>query len=97
MYFIYQVYQLERNVSVTLSLLSLGPKRKVKCYNGYFINGHVFHTEEYGEDRKTYNNRVYVKRSTSNKFEVNYYEKLEEVIELKYHNEHNSAFLFKCY
>jgi len=29
-----------------LSSLSLGPERKVKCYNGYFVNGYVFHTEE---------------------------------------------------
>ena len=34
----YRVYQLEENASVTLNLLSLSPKRKVKCYNEYFIN-----------------------------------------------------------
>jgi hypothetical protein len=34
---------------------------------------------------------------TSNEFEVNYYGKLEEVIELQYHNEQNRVFLFKCY
>jgi len=51
----YQVYQLRRNVSVTLSLLCLGPERKMKCYNEYFINGHVFHTKEYGHGMKTYN------------------------------------------
>ena len=52
----YQVYQSEGNVSVTLYLLNLGPERKVKCYNEYFINGHVFHTKEYEHGRKTYNN-----------------------------------------
>ena len=51
----YQIYQLEGNVSVTLSLLSLGPeKKKVKCYNEHFINRYVFHTEEYGQDKKRY-------------------------------------------
>jgi hypothetical protein len=35
------------NVSATLCLLCLGPKRKVKCYNRYFVNGYVFHNEEY--------------------------------------------------
>jgi hypothetical protein len=80
-----------------LSLLSFGPKRKVKCYNRYFINGYVFHIEEYGYGRNRYNNEVCVKRSTSSEFEVDYYEKLEEVIELKYHSEHNRVFLFKCY
>ena len=44
-----------------------------------------------------HSNDVCVKGSTSNKFEVDYYEKLEEVIELLYHNEHNRVFLFKCY
>jgi ABC-type uncharacterized transport system permease subunit len=43
----YYIYQLGRNVNVILSLLSLSLKRKVKCYNEYFFNEHVFHTEEY--------------------------------------------------
>jgi hypothetical protein len=72
----YRVYKLEGNASGTLSLLSLGLERKVKCYNMYFINRYMFHTEEYEQGRKTYNNEVYVKRSISNDFEVDYYEKL---------------------
>ena len=28
-------------------------ERKVKCYYVYFINVHVFHTEEYGQGGKT--------------------------------------------
>ena len=31
----------------SLSSLNLGTERNVKCYNGYFVNGYVFHTEEY--------------------------------------------------
>ena len=85
------------NVSVTLNLLCLDPERKVMCYNKYFINEHVFHIKEYDQGRKTYNSVVCVKGSTSNEFEVNYYRKLEEVIELKYHNEQNRVFLFKYY
>jgi len=73
------------------------PERKVKCYNGYFFNGYVFHTEEYEYGRKTYNNGICVKRSTCNEFEVDYYGTLEEVVELQYHSEHNRVFLFKCY
>jgi hypothetical protein len=91
----YKVYQLERNVSATLSLLSLSLKRKVKCYNGYFFNGYVIHNEEYEPGRKIYNNGVCVKGSNSSEFEVDYYGKLEEVIVLQYHNEHNRVFLFK--
>jgi hypothetical protein len=74
-----------------------GPwKKKVKCYNVYFVNGYVFHIEEYGNGRKTYNNGVCVKESTCNEFEVNYYGKLEEVVELQYHRKQNRVFLFKC-
>jgi len=50
---------------ISLSLLGLGPERKIKCYNGYFVNGYVFHTEEYGHVRKTYNSGVCIKGSTS--------------------------------
>jgi hypothetical protein len=57
----------------------------------------VFHTEEYRHSRKTYNNRVCVKGSTSNEFEVDYHEKLEKVIELQYHSEQIKLFLFICY
>jgi len=80
-----------------LSSLSLGPERKVKCYNKYFVNGYVFHTKEYGHGRKTYNNGVCVKGSTYSEFEVDYYGKLEEVVESQYHSEQNRVFLFKCY
>jgi hypothetical protein len=83
--------------TISLSLLCLGPERKVKCYNGYFINGYVFHTEEYGHGRKTYNSGVCIKGSTSSEFEVDYYGRLEKVIELQYHSEQNRVFLFKCY
>ena len=69
------------NAAILLSLLSLSPKRKVKCFNRYFINGYEFHTEEYEHRRKTYNNGVCIKGSTCIEFEVDYHEKLEEVVE----------------
>jgi hypothetical protein len=53
-----------RSAAISLSLLSLGYERKVKCYNEYFVNGYVFHTEEYEHGRKTYNSGVCVKGST---------------------------------
>jgi hypothetical protein len=86
-----------RSVAKSLSSLSLGPERKVKCYNGYFVNGYVFHTEEYEHGRKTYNDGVCVKGSTCSKLEVDYYGRLEEVVELQYHSEQNRVFLFICY
>jgi hypothetical protein len=85
------------SAAISLSLLSLCPERKVKCYNEYFFNGYVFHTEEYGYGRKTYNNGVCIKGSSSSEFEVDYYGKLEKVVKLQYHSEQNRVFLFKCY
>jgi hypothetical protein len=96
-HYIYKVYQIERGAAKSLSSLSLGPERKVKCYNGYFVNGYVFHTEEYGHGRKTYNSGVCIKGSTSSELEVDCYGRLEEVVELQYHSEQNRVFLFKCY
>ena len=58
--------------AISLSLLNLDPERKVKCYNGYFVNGYVFHTEEYGSGRKTYNSGVCIKGSTCSEFEGDY-------------------------
>ena len=88
---------MRRSVAKSLSSLSLGLERKVKCYNEYFVNGNVFHTEEYGHGRKTYNSGVCVKGSTSRELEVDYYGRLEEVVELQYHSKQNIVFLFKCY
>jgi hypothetical protein len=86
---------MEMSATVSLSLLSLGPKRKVKCYNKYFVNGYVFHTEEYGHERKTCNISVCVKGSTCSEFEVDYYGKLKEVVKLQYHSEHNKVFFIQ--
>jgi hypothetical protein len=97
MYITYKVYQMGRSAPNSLSSLSLGLERKCKCYNGYFVNRYVFHTEEYGQGRKTYNSGVCVKGSTSSELEVDYYGKLEEVVELQYHNKQNRVFLFKYY
>jgi len=58
----------------------------------YFVNGYVFHIEEYGQSIKIYTNEVYVKGSISNEFEVDYYEKLEEMIELQYYSELDKVF-----
>jgi len=88
---------MRRSATKSLSSLSLGPERKVQCYNEYFVNGYVFHAEEYRHGRKTHNSGVCVKGSTSSELEFDYYGKLEEVVELQYHSEHNRVFLFKCY
>ena len=84
-----------RSAAISLSSLSLDPERKVKCYNGYFVNENVFHIEEYGHERKTRNNDVCVKGLTCNAFEVDYYNKIEKVVKLQYHIELIRMFLFK--
>jgi len=71
-----------KSAAISLSSPSLGLERKVKCYNEYFVNGYVFHTQEYRHGTKTYNNGVCFKGSICSEFEVDYYGKLEEVVEL---------------
>ena len=44
-----------------------------------------------------HNNGVCVKGSTCSEFEIDQYGKLEEVVKLQHHSEHNRVFLFKCY
>jgi hypothetical protein len=72
-------------------------ERKDQCYNEYFINGYIFNTKEYGKGRNTNNSDVYVKGSIFNEFEVDYYDKVEEVTELQYHKVEHTIFLLKLY
>ena len=58
------------------------PREKSIAYCTDKITASSSHTEEYGQGRKTYNNGVCVKGSTSSELEVNYYGRLEEVVEL---------------
>jgi hypothetical protein len=84
-----------RSAAKSLSSLSLCLERKVKCYNEYFVNGYVFPTEEYGHGRKTYTSGVCVKESTNSELEVDFYSRLEEVVELQYHSEQNRVFFIQ--
>jgi hypothetical protein len=47
----------------------------------------VFYTEEYGHERKTYNNSVYVKGWTSSELEGDSFARLEEVVKLQHYSE----------
>lgn len=52
-----------------------------------------FHTKKYGHNRKIYNNNM-----LKDRFEIDYYEKLEDDIELQYYNKQNKLLLLlKCY
>jgi hypothetical protein len=68
--YLYQVYKLGENTIATLSLLSFGSERKVKCYNEHFVNGYMFHTEEYEQGRKIYNSGFCVKGLTSSSLKL---------------------------
>jgi len=46
-----------------------------------------------GMKEKAYNSGVCIKGSTSSEFEVDYYSRLKEVMELQYHSEQNSVFI----
>jgi hypothetical protein len=62
---------------------------EVNCYKGYFVNGYLFHTVEYGATKATWNSGVNLKGN------LEYYGTLTEVIELKYRGG-NTVVLFKC-
>lgn len=70
-----QVFNIVNNTG-RLNFLYLNLERKVQCYNEYFINGYIFHIEEYGEGINIYNSKVCINGSTCNGLEVNYCDKL---------------------
>ena len=88
---------LERNTSISPQLkeLILGPSRVVTSYQGYFVNGYKFHTEEKGKDMKTQNYGVCVRGSCYDDCEYDYYGVIEEIIQLHY-TDFNLVTLFKC-
>jgi hypothetical protein len=62
----------------------------VRKYNGYIINGFLFHTRYQEEKRKIQNSGVLVLVG-----EIEYFGILEEIIELEYYGRLNIV-LFKC-
>jgi hypothetical protein len=64
-------------------------KERLSSIRGILSMNIVFHTKEIVKLEKTYNNGVCVKRSTSIDSRVDCYGKLEDMIELQYHIEHN--------
>ncbi|CAA0828761.1 Unknown protein [Striga hermonthica] len=76
--------------------MALGPSRRVRTYNGYFVNGYKFHTHSNGVNKATQNSGVCVLGSCYNEFEVDYYGILTEILELEYIGSNNRVTLFKC-
>ncbi|GJW20015.1 transposase, Ptta/En/Spm [Tanacetum coccineum] len=78
--------------------LAYGPINKVTSHKRYIVNGYKFHTLTHGGGRVTNNTGVCVKGSCYNEEESDYYEELEEVIEVDYHSMLGTCMvvLFKC-
>ena len=62
--------------------ISYGPSKIVYSYPGYIVNGYRYHIREYGQNMSTMNSDVRVKRSTYNKNEYDYYDVIEEILEI---------------
>ena len=75
----------------------MGHSNLVKCYNRYYVNGFKFHNQSYGRFKKMMNSGVYVKGSSYDTNECDYYGMLEEVVRLKYLGSKCKVFMFKCH
>ena len=64
---------------------------------GYFLNGFMFRTKEYGETKKTMNSGMLVKESCYNDYEHDFYGTLMEIIELEYFDTGSRLISFKCH
>ena len=64
--------------------LAKGPLHYVKTYSGYYVNGYKFQTEERCRNSRATNNGLCIKGSSHSSTELEYYGRLEEVLELEY-------------
>ncbi|KAG2238554.1 hypothetical protein Bca52824_092219 [Brassica carinata] len=70
-----------------LQSLAHGPMVKVTSWPIYFSRGYIFHTHDYGKERKTANYGVCVKGTVSSGLsdEPDFYGIIRDIIELHYH------------
>lgn len=64
--------------------LAKGPLYRVKSFSGYYVNGYKFHTEERGSNSGAMNSGVCIKGSSHSVNELEYYGRLQEILELEY-------------
>lgn len=64
--------------------LASGPLRNVKVYSGYYVNGFKFQVVRRDSTTLTNNSGVYVKGSSNMTTELDYYGRLDEIIEVEY-------------
>nr|KAJ0201043.1 hypothetical protein LSAT_V11C600317920 [Lactuca sativa] len=80
-----------------LEPLANGPSNDARSYNGYFVNGYKFHTQEYGKGRVTNNYGLCVRGEIYNGEESDYYGLLDEILEIDYYGiGRSTVVLFKC-
>ncbi|CAI9299969.1 unnamed protein product [Lactuca saligna] len=80
-----------------LEPLENGPSNDARSYNGYFVNGYKFHTQEYGKGRAMNNYGLCVRGEMYNGEESDYYGLLDEIPDIDYYGIGCSAVvLFKC-
>nr|KAJ0196411.1 hypothetical protein LSAT_V11C700384790 [Lactuca sativa] len=80
-----------------LEPLANGPSNNARSYNGYFVNGYKFHTQEYGKGRATNNYGLCVRGEIYNGEESDYYGLLDEILEIDYYGIGcSTVVLFKC-
>lgn len=93
------------NVSRELEVLALGPNRTAKRFSGYVVNGYRFYTMYRDSRCTTQNSGVFMTAETtsfaSSKDQkpvvgnVNYYGRIEEILEIDYWGEFTMV-LFRC-
>ncbi|XP_054813974.1 uncharacterized protein LOC129314536 [Prosopis cineraria] len=79
--------------------LASSPFREVHTWHQYNVNGYRFHTMAYGSNKTTMNSGVCIKGKCYGDLENDYYELLNDIIELEYHNpslKRTTLVLFKC-
>ena len=67
-----------------LYYLLLSPQLRVRNWPAYFINGYNFYTQEYGIGKAIMNNGVSVRSFNGGSSKDNFYNLLDEIIEIKY-------------
>jgi hypothetical protein len=77
-----------------LRALANGPRRMVKEWHTYFVNGYKFHTKSWTMGKKTINSGVYVK-GVSDGGEDDFYGVIKHIFELSYRYD-NNVVLFYC-
>ena len=80
-----------------LSDIALGPKRKVRTWPMYFVNGYKFHIHSWALRKSTRNSGVCVKGADYAQSEYDFYGILNEIVEIEYTGlPTKKLVLFKC-